>query len=321
MVKRFVEKQLRLLEMERQAEIAEVDNLLASHSAKELEGLGLCIRNLRVESVSTGMGGHRLVKLVRAEGGGATLPPTRLGPGDIVSVKTPSGGSSSAPSSTATEQKQPQMSGVVVKIREGSLTIAFDTDRDDGSEGLSQTAAEGDTGLVVTQMGNDVTYKRMKEALGFVSSSWKKLNGMQRAILGMEPVRGTPEISLSQAKSSAATTPPKRPEKGTSSLNAQQEEAVEFALRTEDVALIHGPPGTGKTTTVTELVRRLVVDLGQRVLVCAPSNIAVDNLGEKLAPVIVNITTTYFTTFNFKFRVTGWSESGTRRGSSRAFPD
>lgn len=216
------------------------------------------------------------------------------------------------------------MSGVVVKIRESSLTIAFDTDRDDGSDGLSQTASEGDTGLVVTQMGNDVTYKRMKEALGFITSNWKKLNTMQRAILGMEPVRGTLDASLSQPKSASSTAAPsKRPEKASSSLNAQQEEAVEFALRTEDVALIHGPPGTGKTTTVTELVRRLVVDLGQRVLVCAPSNIAVDNLGEKLAPVIVN--SHYFTSSfqrhsQFQCRGTGWSESGTQRGSSRVFP-
>lgn len=293
-IKRFVDRQLKLLEMERQAEIAEVDGLLATHSAKELEGLGLCIRNLRVESVSTGMGGHRLVKLVRAEGGGVPLPPTRLGPGDIVSVRQPGG----APATTTTSgegRQQQQMSGVVVKIREGSLTVAFDTDRDDGSDGLSQTASAGDTGLVVTQMGNDVTYKRMKEALGFISGNWKKLNAMQRAVLGMEPVRGTP-----------ATPPTKTsPERGpnntgnySSTLNAQQQEAVEFALRTEDVALIHGPPGTGKTTTVTELVRRLVVGLGQRVLVCAPSNIAVDNLGEKLAPIIVKID--IICTFNYR---------------------
>lgn len=282
LVKCFVEKQLRLLEMERQAEIAEVDSLLATHSAKELEGLGLCIRNLRVESVSTGMGGHRLVKLIRAEGGGAMLPPTRLGPGDIVSVKTP-GAAAAAPTSEQQQQQQQQMSGVVVKIREGSLTIAFDTDRDDGSDNLSQTASEGDTGLIVTQMGNDVTYKRMKEALRFISSNWKKLNQMQRVVLGIEPIHGPPALTSAQ------------PSKGSpgnstcsSSLNAQQQEAVEFALRTEDVALIHGPPGTGKTTTVTELVRRLVVGLGQRVLVCAPSNIAVDNLGEKLAPIIVS---------------------------------
>ncbi|MGL6096380.1 MAG: AAA domain-containing protein, partial [Fimbriiglobus sp.] len=64
-------------------------------------------------------------------------------------------------------------------------------------------------------------------------------------------------------------------------LNATQLAAVEFALAAPDVAVIHGPPGTGKTTTVVELIRRAVA-LGQKVLACAPSNAAVDNLLEKL---------------------------------------
>jgi superfamily I DNA and/or RNA helicase len=48
-----------------------------------------------------------------------------------------------------------------------------------------------------------------------------------------------------------------------------------------DIALIHGPPGTGKTTTVFELIKQLV-DRGKKVLACAPSNVAVDNIVEKL---------------------------------------
>ena len=292
-VAQFVKKQLRLLEMERQAEIAEVDSLLATHSPKELERLGLCIRNLRVASVSTGMGGRRLIKLVRAEREGAPLPPTRLGPGDIVSVKTPvaasasvsSSSSSSSPArSSSAEHQQAQLSGVVVKIREGSLTIASDADRDDGSDTLILTVSEGDTGLIVTQMGNDVTYKRMKEALALISSGCAGLNRMQHAILGLAPVHGPSSAPISSPGEEKALH---KAGSDRSSLNAQQQDAVEFALRTEDVALIHGPPGTGKTTTVAELVRRLVVEQGQRVLVCAPSNVAVDNIGEKLAPLIV----------------------------------
>ena len=292
-VAQFVKKQLRLLEMERQAEITEVDSLLATHSPKELERLGLCIRNLRVASVSTGMGGRRLIKLVRAEREGAPLPPTRLGPGDIVSVKTPvaasatvsSSSSSSSPArSSSAEHQQAQLSGVVVKIREGSLTIASDADRDDGSDTLILTVSEGDTGLIVTQMGNDVTYKRMKEALALISSGCAGLNRMQHAILGLAPVHGPSSAPISSPGEEKALH---KAGSDRSSLNAQQQEAVEFALRTEDVALIHGPPGTGKTTTVAELVRRLVVEHGRRVLVCAPSNVAVDNIGEKLAPLIV----------------------------------
>ena len=57
---------------------------------------------------------------------------------------------------------------------------------------------------------------------------------------------------------------------------------MRHALAAEDVVLIHGPPGTGKTTTVTALIRTAVAH-GSRVLACAPSNLAVDNMAEQLA--------------------------------------
>src|SRR5207302_4178745 len=65
------------------------------------------------------------------------------------------------------------------------------------------------------------------------------------------------------------------------SLNAPQQEAVRFALSAQDLAIMHGPPGTGKTTTVVELIRQ-AVRRGEKVLACAPSNLAVDNLLERL---------------------------------------
>lgn len=65
------------------------------------------------------------------------------------------------------------------------------------------------------------------------------------------------------------------------SLNDSQRSAVSLGLAAQDVAIIHGPPGTGKTTTVVELIRQAVLR-GQRVLACAPSNMAVDNLLQRL---------------------------------------
>ena len=64
-------------------------------------------------------------------------------------------------------------------------------------------------------------------------------------------------------------------------LNESQKDAVRFALEVNEIGLIHGPPGTGKTTTIVELILQLV-KLGNKILVVAPSNIAVDNIGEKL---------------------------------------
>ncbi|KAG5949542.1 hypothetical protein E4U53_005843 [Claviceps sorghi] len=66
-------------------------------------------------------------------------------------------------------------------------------------------------------------------------------------------------------------------------LNESQRDAVRFALASREIALIHGPPGTGKTHTLIELILQLV-KRKQRILVCGPSNISVDNIVERLSP-------------------------------------
>ncbi len=64
-------------------------------------------------------------------------------------------------------------------------------------------------------------------------------------------------------------------------LNSSQREAVSLALSAERVALIHGPPGTGKTRTLVEVIRQQVL-LDRSVLVTAASNMAVDHLTRQL---------------------------------------
>lgn len=66
-------------------------------------------------------------------------------------------------------------------------------------------------------------------------------------------------------------------------LNDSQKEAIRFALASKDIVLIHGPPGTGKTHTLIELILQMV-QRKLRVLVCGPSNVSVDNIVERLAP-------------------------------------
>ncbi|MEO0529436.1 MAG: AAA domain-containing protein [Planctomycetota bacterium] len=74
-------------------------------------------------------------------------------------------------------------------------------------------------------------------------------------------------------------------------LNPPQQDAVRFAMSARDVAIIHGPPGTGKTTTLAEVIYQAVRD-GAKVLACAPSNTAVDNLLERLValmPAVIRV--------------------------------
>lgn len=71
-------------------------------------------------------------------------------------------------------------------------------------------------------------------------------------------------------------------------LNATQEKAVNEVLWAKDVAIVHGPPGTGKTTTLVEAINETLMRESQ-VLVCAQSNMAVDWISEKLVDRGINV--------------------------------
>lgn len=88
-------------------------------------------------------------------------------------------------------------------------------------------------------------------------------------------------------KRAPAFDPPASLEFATS-LNASQRDAVEFALSAQDLAIIHGPPGTGKTTTVVELIHQAVLR-GQTVLASGPSNTSVDNLLLRLTELNISV--------------------------------
>ncbi len=101
---------------------------------------------------------------------------------------------------------------------------------------------------------NDITFKRMKRAVESVDSG----EFYVAVILGKK----RPEVAKVDISSDE--------------LNESQNEALSFCTKSE-LFLIHGPPGTGKTTTLAEAIRK---NLGKRILVCADSNVAVDNVME-----------------------------------------
>jgi ATP-dependent RNA/DNA helicase IGHMBP2 len=72
-------------------------------------------------------------------------------------------------------------------------------------------------------------------------------------------------------------------------LNAKQQEAVQSILDAEDLAIVHGPPGTGKTTTIVQAIKAMLKKDKQQILVVAPSNTAVDLLTEKLSEQGINV--------------------------------
>ncbi len=132
-------------------------------------------------------------------------------------------------------------------------------------------APETDADTFRLEFASDqVSRQRMERALHIAASSRAtRLAALRNVLLGERaPYFETRPLNAAQ-------------QQHISGLNAAQQAAVKHALAAEDVALIHGPPGTGKTTTVTALIMAAIA-AQDTVLACAPSNLAVDNLAEKL---------------------------------------
>ena len=104
----------------------------------------------------------------------------------------------------------------------------------------------------------------------------------------MEKVRQTPHLNALFTTIHYPSSENKTQQSGSSDfswfnsrLNKSQQEAVSSVFDDNDVLIVHGPPGTGKTTTLVEVVQQLVAE-GKRVLVCAPGNAAVDHFAKNL---------------------------------------
>lgn len=64
-------------------------------------------------------------------------------------------------------------------------------------------------------------------------------------------------------------------------LNDHQKKTIQFAISAKELCLIHGPPGTGKTSVLAEIIMQLAFS-GKKVLVVSPSNIAIDTIAERV---------------------------------------
>ncbi|HRG09999.1 MAG TPA: AAA domain-containing protein [Cyclobacteriaceae bacterium] len=157
------------------------------------------------------------------------------------------------------------LQGVINYVQDNTLVITINPDD------LPEWMNDGNLGVDV--MFDEMTYKEMEYALKSVSKAEdNRVAELRELFLGAAtPVLSTEVESLP-----------------TPQLNQSQQAALQKILQTQDVAFIHGPPGTGKTTTLVQAIVQTQRIEGQ-VLVSAPSNAAIDLLVEKLSEQGLNV--------------------------------
>ena len=279
-------KTLPLLTLERDAEVESARAAAAAGadpaSSATASASGRSLGPLKVADTESGLLGRTLLRLVYARGGGANgtvqqpLPPHRFSPHDLVELRP----------AKAPPSDPPAAAGVVYRVTDDALTVACDEPPDDEAGALGGSVR-------AVRLANEVTHARLAATVGALAGGAAACGAAGQLVdvlFGVRPPLFDTRLLGSQSEaeadeeegSGAPAAPPSPLTWLNPRLDAAQRAAVATALAARDVALIHGPPGTGKTTAVVELVRQAVAR-GDRVLVAAASNVAVDTLTERLA--------------------------------------
>lgn len=269
----------RLLELES----AEEARRAAQEARRGDESTGQTVTGLVVQDETAGLGGRALLTLAKKNG--RHLPWTRLSVGSPVLLLEEG------------RDKHSGWRGIVCQRQPAFLQIALDS--------WPETESERPV-FRVALAHDEVARTRQRNALERArTASADRLAQLREVLLGNVPLRFRPAPRRQVVESATINGGGEGDEGGggesggerggdstrndpirwlDANLNAFQREAIRLALTAEDYAIIHGPPGTGKTTTVVELIRQ-AVRRGEKVLACAPSNLAVDNMLERLVRV------------------------------------
>ena len=259
MITDFVKDQKYFLEKEREEEENDTVNRITTYSAKQLEKLGVCIRKLNLVNTEYASYGKYLIEFEKRckSPFENKITKYKFDSGDVVGLFQYS----------EKIHEEPLYRGIVSVFNSKRIVIAFDTEIDE--ESLPKN-------ICLVQLANQVTYDRIKKGLDKLAAM--EFSEKQYPLVNVlfdvyEPTYNDSEEKIDYIKNKLKFY--------NDNLNQSQKEAVEFALTVNEIGLIHGPPGTGKTTTIVEIILQLV-KLGKKILVVAPSNIAVDNIAEKL---------------------------------------
>jgi superfamily I DNA and/or RNA helicase len=251
-----------LMQLEQKEDQAQFKLKNASASIKERRRRGLTWYPVTITQEDIGFGGKVVLELER--------PATRQDL-HLFQVGKNACVFSNAPGYSGPDR--PVLSGVVTSVRRNKLLLATT------KETLPDWVLDGSTlngsALGIDLTFDEVSYREMNQALSAVIlANDNRLAELRDVLLGAKAA------SFREHQADDLFYP--------SALNDSQLAAVRHVMSAQDVAIIHGPPGTGKTTTLVQCILE-TIRRERRVLVCAPSNTAVDLLTEKLAERGVNV--------------------------------
>lgn len=238
---------LELIKIERQADLEQYRQKILLRSLQQRTKEGSTWYPVALKRDYIGTGERPIIEIERTN---HLEQPHAFQSGKVVSVF-----------SNASERAgKDHVNGVINYVRDNTMVITLNGD--DVPDWI-------DDGLLgVDVMFDEMSYREMEFALKeVIKAETSRVAQMKEILLGGRQAGHEPRAlsveSLTQ-------------------LNPSQQAALKKVLESEDVAIIHGPPGTGKTTTLVEAIRQTIKEERQ-VLVCAPSNAAVDLLVDKLS--------------------------------------
>lgn len=258
MLEDWIKNQSQLIDWERDAEVGLLTDRISSLSAKVCQSEGLSLLNLEVESSRTALFGRCCVSLQRLDKG-QILQCFKVG--DEVCLYNPK----LRGNAKADAADNYTVMGLISKVAQNKVDIVVDEFDDHLFE----------PPLRMDLRSNQKTHLTMKNALSTIQQE-----GMSHPLVNLLFYPDQCNASLLEPARSAQ--PLLNTDLWNQHLNESQQAAIQCALNTPAVAIIHGPPGTGKTSTLTELILQ-AVSRDMKVLVCAPSNIAVDTILGRLA--------------------------------------
>ena len=239
-----LKKGLQLLKLEWQDDLAQYKQKFLNSSLADKKKEGITWHPVHLKKSKIGMGERLIVEVERSD----SNHPSAFGSGKSVSFFT------TQESYQSTENR---VNGIINFVRNNTMIVTLQADEiPDWMEGGR---------LGVDLLFDEASYREMEFALKrVISAENKRVDELKEILLGDK----MPQFTEKQISSKT-------------NLNFSQNHACELIANAKDVAVVHGPPGTGKTTTLIEAIQDSVI-AGESILVCAPSNAAVDLLVEKL---------------------------------------